>query len=129
MATPAAGSEFDHEGRARYLPPEERTTAITVGSASLYICILAAVLSRGPLFDAGGLQLLQLVQFAVVIVAATWLDSILAHFGRDGAADNLIAIMTVAGILGASVAPQAVAKRDQRRALLLTTVSVTVVDL
>lgn len=162
---------------ARYFPPEEQTMAISVGSASLYVGILAAVLSGGPLFDAGGLRLLLLVQFAVVIVAAawvllavrtptpfhgdpsvavslgwlradrfmwvlggllfvgmgvfnavaTWLDSILAHFGRGGAAGYLIAIMTVAGILGASVVPQLVAKRDQRRALLLTTVSVTVV--
>ncbi len=162
---------------ARYFPPEERTTAISVGSAALYVGILAAVLSGGPLFDAGGLRLLLLVQSAVAVVAAvwvlfavrtpatfhgdpsvavslgwlradrflwvlggllfvgmgvfnavaTWLDSILGHFGRGGAAGYLIAIMTVAGILGAAVVPQAAAKRDQRRALLLTTVSVTVV--
>ena len=162
---------------ARYFPPEERTTAISVGSAALYVGILAAVLSGGPLFDAGGLPADALVQSAVAVVAAvwvlfavrtptpfhgdpsvavslgwlradrfmwvlggllfvgmgvfnavaTWLDSILGHFGRGGAAGYLIAIMTVAGILGAAVVPQAVAKRDQRRALLQTTVSVTIV--
>ena len=160
---------------ARYFPPEERTAAISVGSASLYVGILAAVLSGGPLFDAGGLPLLLSVQAAAAVVAgawvllavrtptvfqgdpsvavslgwlrgdrfmwvlggllfvgmgvfnavATWLDSILGHFGRGGAAGYLIAIMTVAGILGAAVVPQAVAKRDRRRALLQITVGVT----
>ena len=162
---------------ARYFPPEERTAAISVGSVSLYVGILAAVLSGGPLFDAGGLPLLLSVQAAAAVVAAvwvllavrtpavfqgdpsvavslgwlrgdrfmwvlggllfvgmgvfnavaTWLDSILGHFGRGGAAGYLIAIMTVAGILGAAVVPQAVAKRDRRRALLQITVGVTVV--
>jgi len=32
---------------ARYFPPEERTAAISIGSASLYVGILAAVLSGG----------------------------------------------------------------------------------
>ena len=162
---------------ARYFPPEERTAAISVGSVSLYVGILAAVLSGGPLFDAGGLPLLLSVQAAAAVVAgawvllavrtpplfqgdpsvavslgwlrgdrfmwvlggllfvgmgvfnavATWLDSILGHFGRGGAAGYLIAIMTVAGILGAAVVPQAVAKRDRRRALLQITVGVTAV--
>jgi hypothetical protein len=58
---------------------------------------------------------------------ATWLDTILGHFGRGGAAGYLIAIMTVAGILGAAVVPQAVARRDRRRALLQVTVGVTIV--
>ena len=35
--------------------------------------------------------------------------------------------MTVAGILGAAVVPQAVARRDRRRALLQVTVGVTIV--
>ncbi len=162
---------------ARYFPPEERTAAISVGSVSLYVGILAAVLSGGPLFDAGGLRLLLSVQAAVAVAAgvwvvlavrtpaafrgdpsvavslgwlrgdrfmwvlggllfvgmgvfnavATWLDSILGHFGRGGAAGYLIAIMTVGGILGAAVVPQAVAKRDRRRALLQITVGVTAV--
>jgi predicted MFS family arabinose efflux permease len=162
---------------ARYFPAPQRTAAISVGSVSLYLGILAAVLSGGPLFDAGGLRLLLAVQAAVAVVAAawvllalrtpaafggdpsvsvslrwlwhdrflwvlagllfvgmgvfnavaTWLDSILGHFGRGGAAGYLIAIMTAAGILGAAVLPQAVAARDRRRALLQVTVAVTVV--
>ena len=162
---------------ARYFPPEERTTAISIGSVSLYVGILAAALSGGPLFDAGGLRLVLSVQAAMAVIAAawvvlavatpaafpgdasvavslgwlrrdrfmwvlggllfvgmgvfnavaTWLDSILGHFGRGGAAGYLIAIMTVAGILGAAVLPQAVAKRDRRRALLQVTVAVTAV--
>src|SRR5215510_10400839 len=157
---------------ARYFPEQERTAAISAGTASLYVGILAAVLSGGPLFDAGGLRLLVSVQAAVAVVVAvrtpaafrgdpsvavslrwlwgdrflwvlagllfvgmgvfnavaTWLDSILGHFGRGSAAGYLIAIMTVAGILGAAVVPQAVARRDQRRALLQVTVGVTIVS-
>ena len=162
---------------ARYFPVAERTAAISAGSVSLYLGILAAVLSGGPLFDAGGLRLLLTVQAAVAVVAAvwvlvalrtpatfgsdpsvavslrwlwhdrfmwvlggllfvgmgvfnavaTWLDTILGHFGRGGAAGWLIAVMTVAGILGAALVPQAVARRDRRRALLQVTVGVTVV--
>src|SRR5262249_11775846 len=43
---------------ARYFPEQERTAAISAGTASLYVGILAAVLGGGPLFDAGGLRLL-----------------------------------------------------------------------
>ena len=161
---------------ARYFPPQERTAAISAGSVALFAGVLAAVLSAGPLLDAGGLRLLVWTQAALTIVAviwvmaavrapaaftgdpsvavslswlrgdrfmwllggllfvgmgvfnavATWLDTILGHFGRGGAAGYLIAIMTAAGILGAAVLPQAVATRDRRRALLQTAVSVTV---
>jgi MFS family permease len=55
---------------ARYFPPAERATAISVGTASLFVGILAAVLIAGPLFDAGGLPLLLGVQ-AVPAVLAT----------------------------------------------------------
>jgi len=67
------------------------------------------------------------VGMGVFNAVATWLDTILNHFGRGGAAGYLIAIMTVAGILGAAVVPQAVARRDRRRALLQVTVGVTIV--
>ena len=43
---------------ARYFPPEERTAAISIGSVALFAGVLAAVLSAGPLLDAGGLRLL-----------------------------------------------------------------------
>jgi len=162
---------------ARYFPPEERTAAISVGSVALFAGVLVAVLSGGPLLDAGGLRLLVWTQAAVTVVAAlwvvaavrspaafagdpsvaaslgwlrgdrfmwvlggllfvgmgvfnavaTWLDSILGHFGRGGAAGYLIAIMTAAGILGAAVLPQVVAMRDRRRASLQAACSVTVV--
>ena len=161
---------------ARFFPPQERTAAISVGSVALFAGVLAAVLSAGPLLDAGGLRLLVWTQAALTVIAAvwviaavrtpaaftgdpsvavslgwlrgdrfmwllggllfvgmgvfnavaTWLDTILGHFGRGGAAGYLIAIMTAAGILGAAVLPQAVATRDRRRALLQTAVSVTV---
>lgn len=54
---------------ARYFPPGERTTAISVASASQFIGILVAALSGSLLEDAGGLRLV-LVCHAVVAVAA-----------------------------------------------------------
>lgn len=47
---------------ARYFPPNQRSTAISIGTASLFVGILAAVLTAGPLFAAGGLRLLLAVQ-------------------------------------------------------------------
>jgi predicted MFS family arabinose efflux permease len=57
---------------ARYFPEQERTTAISIGSVSLYLGILAAALSAKPLFDAGGLSLVVLVHGAVGVAAAVW---------------------------------------------------------
>jgi MFS family permease len=57
---------------ARYFAPAERATAISLGTAALFLGILAAVLMAGPLFDAGGLPLLLGVQ-AVPAVLATLL--------------------------------------------------------
>lgn len=54
---------------ARHFPEKERALAIAIGSASLFAGILAAVLSAGPLFAAGGLRLLLLVQAIVAVVA------------------------------------------------------------
>ena len=56
---------------------------------------------------------------------ATWLETILQHFRLGSESGYLIALMTVAGILGAAVLPQVAASRDRRRALLITAVLVT----
>jgi MFS family permease len=154
---------------ARYFAPAERATAISIGTAALFVGILAAVLMAGPLFDAGGLPLLLGVQAALAVLAtvlvlialripaafpddlslsgslrwltrdrfmwvlaalvfigmgtynaiATWLQPILAHFGEGGAAGNLIAVMTFAGILGAATLPTAVAAGNRRREMLI----------
>ncbi len=56
----------------RYFPERERTAAISIGSVSLYLGILAAALSARPLFDAGGLRLVVLVHGAVAVAAAAW---------------------------------------------------------
>jgi predicted MFS family arabinose efflux permease len=56
---------------------------------------------------------------------ATWLNSILAHFGQASASGYLIAVMTVAGILGAAVLPQAVSSQDRRRAMLCGVIAAT----
>lgn len=55
---------------ARYFPAEQRATAISVGTAALFIGILASVVMAGPVFDAGGLRLLLTVQAAASVVAA-----------------------------------------------------------
>jgi predicted MFS family arabinose efflux permease len=54
---------------ARYFPASERATAISVGTAALFVGILAAVLMAGPLFDAGGLPLLLDVQAVPAVLA------------------------------------------------------------
>src|SRR5262252_9437602 len=134
---------------ARYFPARERTAAISVGSVALFAGILAAVLSGGPLFDAGGLTRLLSVQVAVSLrwlrgdrfmwvlagllfvgmgvfnAVATWLDSILTHFGHGGASGALIAIMTVGGIAGGALLPGIVAGRDRRRTMLEVATLVT----
>jgi MFS family permease len=55
---------------ARHFAPQERATAISVGTAALFVGILAAVLMAGPLFDAGGLRLLLWVEAIAAVVAA-----------------------------------------------------------
>jgi MFS family permease len=55
---------------ARHFPPAERSIAISVGTASLFVGILASVLMAGPLFDSGGLALLLAVQAVPAVVAA-----------------------------------------------------------
>jgi MFS family permease len=163
---------------ARYFAPEERATAISAGTAALFVGILAAVLMAGPLFDAGGLPLLLGVQAVPAVLAAvlvvlalrtppafgddpsvslslrwltgdrfmwalaalvfigmgtynavaTWLQPILAHFGEGGAAGNLIAVMTFAGIIGAAVLPTPIAARNRRREMLLAALVVSAVS-
>jgi MFS family permease len=153
----------------RYFAPGERATAISIGTAALFVGILAAVLMAGPLFEAGGLPLLLGAQAVAAVLAtvlvlfalrtrpafeddpavsvslrwlagdrfmwllavlvfigmgtynavATWLQPILAHFGEGGAAGNLIAVMTFAGIVGAAVLPTPVSARNRRREMLL----------
>jgi predicted MFS family arabinose efflux permease len=55
---------------ARYFAPQERATAISIGTASLFVGILAAVLVAGPVFDAGGLPLLLGLQAVAAALAA-----------------------------------------------------------
>ena len=55
---------------ARYFPPGERATAISIGTAALFVGILGAVLTAGPLFAAGGLPLLLVAQAVPAVLAA-----------------------------------------------------------
>ncbi len=65
------------------------------------------------------------VGMGVFNAVATWLDSILTHFGHGGASGALIAIMTVGGVAGGALLPGIVARRDRRRGMLETAVVVT----
>lgn len=162
---------------ARYFPPTERTTAISIASAAQFVGILVAAMTTGPLYNAGGLRLLLLVDAAVsaatavaVLVAlrvppvyvadtgpaaslgwlrrdrlmwqlaallfigvglfnavATWLDTILSDLGSPDAGGRLIAVMTVAGIVGAALLPGLAARRDRRREVLVATTALTFV--
>src|SRR6266480_4502797 len=67
------------------------------------------------------------VGMGVFNAVATWLDSILTHFGHGGASGYLIAIMTVGGSAGGALLPGIVARRDQRRRMLEIAVVVTAV--
>jgi predicted MFS family arabinose efflux permease len=55
---------------ARYFPQSERATAISVGSVALFLGILASVLIAQPLFDAGGLSLLLIVEAIPSVIGA-----------------------------------------------------------
>lgn len=55
---------------ARYFAPRERATAISLGTAALFVGILAAVLMAGPVFAAGGLRLLLWLQAVPSVIAA-----------------------------------------------------------
>jgi len=57
----------------RHFPAGERATAISVGSVSLFLGILVAMVIGGPLFDAGGLRLLLAVQAVPAVIAAVWM--------------------------------------------------------
>lgn len=76
------------------------------------------------LWRLGGLLFIGIGVFNAV---ATWLDAILAKFGHDDAGGNLISVMTVVGIVGAAVLPSVAGRHNRRRAVLLTTVGLTVV--
>lgn len=58
---------------AQHFPKGERATAISIGSVSLFLGILVAMLIGGPLFDAGGLRLLLAVQAVPAVIAVVWM--------------------------------------------------------
>ncbi|HEX2680301.1 MAG TPA: MFS transporter [Candidatus Dormibacteraeota bacterium] len=55
---------------ARYFAPAERSVAISIGTAALFVGILASVLMAALALDAGGLPLLLGIQAALSVVAA-----------------------------------------------------------
>jgi len=56
---------------------------------------------------------------------ATWLDPVLHSLGHEGAAGPLITVITVGGMIGAAVLPEAAAARERRRRLLIIAIVFT----
>lgn len=83
---------------ASHFPERERATAISLGTVALFAGILAAVLSGGPLFSAGGLSLLLWVQAAIGLGAMALMLGALtvraAGAGETTAALRLRALLT-----------------------------------
>ena len=83
---------------ARYFAPAERPTAISIGTAALFVGILGSVLMAGPLFDAGGLSLLLWVQAVPSVVAALFV--LLAFRARPAFPDDPSATISLRWLAG-----------------------------
>ncbi len=55
---------------ARYFPPGQRTAAISVAVAAQFVGILVAAMTGGPLWEAGGLELVLVTHAVAAVVAA-----------------------------------------------------------
>ncbi|HUW65167.1 MAG TPA: MFS transporter [Spirochaetia bacterium] len=75
-----------------YFPPRERPTAIAIGSASLFIGILAAMGLSGPLWQAGGLSFLLIVEAIPAVAGALWVAAALAVPGDAGRQGKITAV-------------------------------------
>jgi predicted MFS family arabinose efflux permease len=100
-----------------------RTPAAFAGDPSVAVSLLWLRRDRFMWLLAG----LLFIGMGVFNAVATWLDSILTHFGHGGASGYLIAVMTVGGIAGGAILPGFVAPRDQRRRMLQIALVVTAV--
>jgi predicted MFS family arabinose efflux permease len=98
-----------------------RTPAVFPGDPSVAVS-LRWLRGDGFMWVLAGLLFVGMGVFNAV---ATWLDSILTHFGHGDASGALIAIMTVGGVAGGALLPGIVARRDQRRGMLEIAVVVT----
>lgn len=67
------------------------------------------------------------IGFGVYNALATWLDAIMSAFGHANVGGPLIAVLTVAGIVGAAIIPGFAAARDVRRGLCLVATGVMAV--
>ena len=72
------------------------------------------------------LAVLLFVGVGLFNAVATWLDPVLADLGYPGTGGNLVALMTVAGIVGAAVLPGLAARRDRRHTMLTVVTGYTV---
>jgi predicted MFS family arabinose efflux permease len=138
LAAALSGGPLEQAGGLRLLLGVQAVAAVVAAACVLVaVRVPAAFAEDSPIAISLGwlrrdrvmwlLAGLLFVGVGVFNALATWLDSILTHFGEGGASGPLIALTTVAGIAGAAVLPGAVARRDRRRAMLLTATGVTAV--
>ena len=73
---------------AMHFPREEQATAISIGSASIFIGILLATFSGPALFNAGGLRLVFAIQAIPAVIAAAWVILSLRVPARADAQDS-----------------------------------------
>jgi len=115
------------------------THAVLAGVAAVALLVMLRVAVVAPVAqrDAHGLRWLRhepllwrlsgllFVGVGVFNALATWLDPVLAGLGHPGAGGPLIAVTTLAGVLGAAVLPGPVAARGLRRRLLVAATAAT----
>lgn len=99
-----------------------RTPPVFTGDATAALSLRWLTRDRF-LWTLGGLVFIGMGTFNAV---ATWLQPILSHFGQGDAAGGLVAVMTLAGIVGAALLPSLVAARDRRRPMLVAAVGVSI---
>ena len=109
------------------------------GAAAALLLLLAIrrpAAFADPPAEAGGMWLpkepllwklgvLLFVGMGIYNALATWLQPILADYGHGALAGNLLAVTTLAGIVGAGVLPPIVAARGWRRPMLTVAVAWT----
>ncbi|MBM6401864.1 MFS transporter [Phycicoccus sonneratiae] len=113
--------------------------AVLAGVAAVGVLVMLRVAALAPVAhrDAHGLRWLRhepllwrlagllFVGVGVFNALATWLDPVLAALGHPGTGGPLIAVTTLAGVLGAAVLPGPVAARGARRRLLVAATACT----
>jgi len=140
LAATTSGGVLVHAGGLHRVILVHAVIAVATAAAVLVaLRVPPAYATAAPAYEGSALKWLRndplmlalaallFVGVGVFNAAATWLDSILEDFGHPNTGGHLIALMTVAGVIGAAVLPNVAARRDRRRELLLATTLSTVI--